>query len=415
MADGDLTEDDRPLDGLRIVEIATYIAGPTGGMALAQLGADVVRVDPLGGASDTRRLPLDAAGRSLYWAGLNKGKRSVEVDLATAEGQALVAALAAAPGEGGGIVLTNAVGPRSDWLRYEALREHRRDLIQVHIAGRRDGTPAIDPTVNCEVGLPLLTGPGDHEPPVNHVLPAWDLLTGLHAALGLLVAERVRARTGRGQLVEVALADVAVTTMAHLGFVADAVLHPGRRHRDGNHLFGTFGCDFATADGRRLMVVALTGRHWQALVEMTGTAAAIAALEAGLGVDLGTEQARYDHREVLAALLRPWFRARTAAEATRELRGRPVLWGAYRSVDELVGSPDSLLAGSDLFAPLDQPGAGRFPVPRSVLRLGRSATAPPARAPVLGEHTDEVLRADLGLSPAAVADLRARGVVGGRR
>jgi len=82
---------------------------------------------------------------------------------------------------------------------------------------------------------------------VNHVLPAWDLLTGLHAALGILAAERVRARTGRGQLVALSLADVAVTTMAHLGYVADVVAN-GRasRARDGNIVYGSFGCDFAT-------------------------------------------------------------------------------------------------------------------------------------------------------------------------
>lgn len=410
-----MEENDQPLDGLRIVEIATYIAGPTGGMALAQLGADVIRVDPLGGASDTRRLPLDAAGNSLYWAGLNKGKRSVEVDLSTGEGRALVTSLVASSGEGGGIVLTNAVGPRQEWLSYNALREHRSDLIQVHVTGRSDGTPAIDPTVNCEVGLPLLTGPSDHEPPVNHVLPAWDLLTGLHAAMGLLVAERVRARAGRGQLVTVSLAEVAVTTLAHLGLVADAVLHPGERRRDGNFLYGTFGCDFATSDGRRLMVVALTGRHWRALVELTGMAETVAALERSLGVDLTTEQARYDHRELFAALFRPWFAARTFPECVAELEGGRLLWGPYRTVDELVGAPDSLLGESDLFALVDQPGAGTFPVPRSVLRLSRSSTSPPTRAPLLGEHTDEVLGSLLALSPTTLTDLHARSIVRGAR
>ena len=129
---------------------------------------------------------------------------------------------------------------------------------------------------------------------MNHVVPAWDLLTGLHAALGILAAERVRARTGRGQLVALSLADVAVTTMAHLGYVADVVAN-GRasRARDGNFVFGSFGCDFATADGRRLVVVAITGRHWRELLDVTGAAGSVAALEASLEVDLADDAVRY--------------------------------------------------------------------------------------------------------------------------
>src|SRR4051812_38355469 len=114
-----------PLDGLRIIDVSTYVAGPSGAMTLAQLGADVIRIDPIGGATDIRRLPLDGKGNSLYWAGLNKAKRSVELDLAGAEGRALVAALLATPGPENGILLTNAVGQR--WLSYDELVTHRPD------------------------------------------------------------------------------------------------------------------------------------------------------------------------------------------------------------------------------------------------------------------------------------------------
>ena len=100
----------------------------------------MIRVDPIGGATDTRRLPVDASGTSLYWVGLNKAKKSVEVDLKTAEGRAIVTSLIAAPGPG--IVVTNSVG--QGWLSYDELRKHRSDLIHVHILGRSDGKPAVD-------------------------------------------------------------------------------------------------------------------------------------------------------------------------------------------------------------------------------------------------------------------------------
>jgi len=249
----------KPLQGLQILDISTYVAGPSGAMALALLGADVIRVDPLGGATDTRRLPLAPNGVSLYWCGLNRGKRSIEVDTTTDAGRAVVAALLANTGPEGGILLTNAVGQR--WLDYDELRRHRPDLIHVHIQGQNDGAPAVDYTVNAEVGLPLITGASDSTRPVNHVLPAWDLLTGLHAAIGILAAVRDRSANGQGRSITLSLADVAASTMAQLGFVADAIVNKATRLREGNYLYGTFGCDFETADGGRVMVVA-AGERW---------------------------------------------------------------------------------------------------------------------------------------------------------
>ena len=148
-------QDDAPLAGLRIIEVSSFVAAPLGGMTLAQLGAEVIRIDPLGGAPDTTRWPLSPGGKSLYWAGLNKGKRSVTLDLRSAEGQRTVADLVARSGPDGGILLTNAGYP---WLSYDALRDARPDLIHLRITGGHDGTPAVDYTVNAGIGFPLATG-----------------------------------------------------------------------------------------------------------------------------------------------------------------------------------------------------------------------------------------------------------------
>jgi 2-methylfumaryl-CoA isomerase len=402
-----------PLAGLRIIDLSTYVAGPSATMTMAQLGAQVIRIDPIGGATDTSRLPLDTHGNSLYWAGLNKAKRSVEIDTASPEGRRLVTDLVAAPGAGKGIVVTNAVG--QPWLSYEALSAQRPDLIQVHIAGRSDGKPAVDYTVNCEVGLPLLTGPVDFDRPVNHVLPAWDLLTGLQVALAVVSADRLRSSTGKGQHVTVSLADVAVATMAHLGFVADVVVNGHRRRREGNYLYGSYGSDFATADGQRVMIVALTERHWRNLVAMTGLTETIAALERSLDVDLAQEESRYEHREVLTALLSSWFAQRSFDEVTRGLDESRVLWGTYRTVEHLVTDPKSLMHATDLMVDVDQPGVGRFPVPRPVLDFAGWDDGTPAPAPRLGEHTAEVLREVLGFDDDQLTDLRARSVIGAER
>jgi 2-methylfumaryl-CoA isomerase len=372
------------LAGLRIVEVSSFVAAPLGGMTLAQLGAEVIRVDPEGGGPDIGRWPVAASGASLYWAGLNKGKRSVTVDLRSPAGQRRVADLVTEPGPGRGILLTNAVGRA--FLDDAVLRERRPDLIHLRIHGHRDGTPAVDYTVNAATGFPSVTGPPELAGPVNHVLPAWDVACGLYAALGIVAAERRRARTGAGCLLRVALRDVALATAGNLGFLAEAQLNGVVRERIGNHLYGGFARDFACRDGERVMVVALTRRHWRHLVAATGTGAAVEALERGLGADFGQEADRYAYREALAALFGRWFAARTVGEAGAEL-GTGVLWERYRSFAELVADP--ALAEDPLMSTVDQPGAGPYLAPGSPLTVdGRVPPAVPA--PELGADTGTV-------------------------
>ena len=137
-----------PLTGMQVVECASYVAGPTGGLTLAQLGAEVVRIDPLGGGHDYLRWPLAPSGESYYWSSLNKGKRSVAVDLRSPEGQELVVALITAPGPDRGLLIDNVVG--RPWLAHDALEARRPDLIHLRVQGHPDGRPAVDYTVNAE-------------------------------------------------------------------------------------------------------------------------------------------------------------------------------------------------------------------------------------------------------------------------
>ncbi|HVW42928.1 MAG TPA: CoA transferase, partial [Amycolatopsis sp.] len=306
-----------PLTGLHIVECASFVAGPSAGLALGQLGAEVIRVDPVGGAADYRRWPLAPQGASLYWTALNKGKRSAAVDLRSERGRELVTALVTAPGEDSGILVDNNVG--RPWLSYAKLAQRRADLIHVHVQGHPDGRPAVDYTVNAATGLPLITGPEGSAVPVNHVLPAWDLLTGMTAATGLLAAVHKRSRTGEGSYFALALADVALSGIASLGWVAEAELRGGDRPRLGNHLYGSWGVDFETGDGERVMVVALTGHQWRGLCELTGTVEVFRAMEQALGADFGSDVGRYEMREGIAAILRPWFASRGYEEVRKGL------------------------------------------------------------------------------------------------
>ena len=397
-----------PLDGLTVLEISSFIAAPLGGMTLAQLGAEVIRVDPVGGGADLGRWPLAPSGVSLYWTALNKGKRSVTLNFGTAEGRGLLSDLLAASGPGGGAVLTNA---GRDWLSYAGLARVRPDLIHLQIQGYRDGRTAVDYTVNAETGFPLITGPENLAGPVNHVLPAWDVTCGLYAAVGLLAAERRRARTGAGSAITLALADVALAVAGHLGFLAEAQVTGAERPRIGNHLYGGLARDFVTADGGRVMVVVLTGRHLADLGAATGLAGTFGELERLLGADFGQDGDRYRHRAVITALLEPWFAGRTLAQAEQALAATSVLWSRYRRFTDLT--QDGTLTANPLLAEIDQPGVGPLLAPGSPLAM--DGTTGPRPAPVLGADTGAVLTGLLGLTADDIAGLAERGVIGATR
>jgi len=400
---------DGPLAGLRIIELSSYVATPLCGLALAQLGAEVIRVEQLGGAPDRSRLPRAASGTSLYWSGLNKGKKAIAVDLTRAEGRELVADLVVSGGEDGGILVSNS--DRFPELTQAALGARRADAVQVLLTGRRDGGTAVDYVIQAETGFPLVTGPRGHAEPVNSVLPAWDVAAGLYLATGLLAADRERRRTGRGRQIRVALEDVALSTAGALGYLTEAQLGPFDRGPSGNDVFGTYGRDFVSSDGVRFMLVVLTASHWRRVLETTGLTDAMHAVEKALDTSFDDEGERYRCRSVIGSLLEEAFGRVPWAELEPRLRQTRSLVSPYRSFADLAADDAALLRRSDLFREIDQPGVGPHLAPGGpVLVDGHQAPARPA--PRVGEHTDQVVADRLGLDPDRLAGLRAAGVVG---
>jgi len=399
------------LEGMRIVEGSAFVAAPLGGMTLAQLGADVIRFDPIGGGLDRGRWPITSEGRSLFWAGLNKGKRSIQVDLGSPAGRELIAELITAPGPDGGLFLTNF--PARGWLAYEALAARRPDLIMVNITGNADGSSDVDYTVNPATGFPWATGPRHLSVPFNHLLPAWDAITGALATTSLLAAERHRARTLAGQYVRLALSDVAFWMVGNLGKIAEVQINRHERIKDGNYLYGAFGRDFSTSDGRRIMIVALTGRQWRSLVQATGLGEAFASIEKVMSVDLGDEGGRFAARELIGATLKPWVHSRSLAEVRELFDAHDVCWGPYQTFTQLVEQDPRCSLDNPMFADVEQPGIGTYRMPGSPLVFGDAERMAAQRAPTLGEHTEGVLADVLGLSDAEIGRLLSDGVVAG--
>jgi 2-methylfumaryl-CoA isomerase len=402
---------DAVLSGMRVVEGSAFVAAPLGGMTLAQLGADVIRFDQLGGGLDHDRWPLAADGQSLFWAGLNKGKRSIQLDLRSDEGRELAQAIITAPGPRGGLFLTNF--PARGWLAHETLSARRPDLVMVALTGNADGTSEVDYTVNPATGFPWATGPRNLAEPLNSVLPSWDVAMGTLAAVGLLAAERRRNVTGRGTLVRLSLSDVAFAMVGNLGRIAEAQLGGTDQPKDGNYLYGAFGHDFATRDGRRVMVVALTARQWRALQAATGLGEACAGIERVTGYALDTESGRFEARDLIAALLRPWFAARDLEAIRATFSGTSVSWGPYQTFSQLVEEDPRCSPANPMFEEVEHPGVGSYLMPGSPLDFGGVPRAPVRRAPLLGEHTEEVLADVLRLGEPEIARLFDRGVVAG--
>jgi 2-methylfumaryl-CoA isomerase len=392
-----------PLDGITVVEVSSFVAAPLCGVTLAQLGADVIRVDPIGGAADFRRWPLAASGSSIYWTGLNKGKRSATIDLRSPEGQVLVQRLVV---EGDGIVVTNAAG--WDWLSHDRMAALRSDVIHVQLLGRGDGSTGVDYTVNAAVGFPFVTGPADHRGPINHVLPAWDVCSGLYAALAVTAAVYRRDQAGHGAEISLALEDVALAVGGHLGFLTEPQVNGTQRPRLGNSIYGQYGQDFTSRDGVSFMVVTLTGRHFRDLVAVTGTATAVSAVAEALGADFSAEGDRYRYRDVLSGLFSAWFSEHPAADITDALSATTVLFERYRTFAEVAH--DDKVVGNPLFTRMHQPGIGEYFAPAMPASIDGSHPAS-AAAPTLGQDTADLLAERLGLSPAEITRLADAGTI----
>jgi 2-methylfumaryl-CoA isomerase len=303
--------------------------------------------------------------------------------------------------------------PARGWMSFEALSARRKDLIMMRLVGNFDGTAAVDYTINCSSGLPIATGA--NADPVNHVLPAWDVAAGLYLTTGLLAAERVRRREGRGQEVVLALSDVMLATIGNLGYIGDVQINGVSREPIGNYLYGAFGRNFTTADRREVMIVAISRRQWKELGKATGLTEKFEMIGPLMDVDLATEGGRYAARATIAAVLEPWVAARSLAEIERIFAKTGVLWGAYRDFRQLVEEDYRCTLANPMFAEIDQANIGRVLTPRSPLSFSCDQVLPPQPAPRLGQDTVAVLEDIVGLSRKDVDEFRRRGIFDDRQ
>lgn len=395
------------LQGVSVVESSAFVPAPLAGLALAQFGADVIRIDAIGGGIDYRRAPrVSTNGRSLFWTSLNAGKRSVAIDFRRPEARELVQELVCRTGN----LLTNRA---ASWLNHSILMKRRPDLITCLIEGNPDGSSVMECTLSSATGFPLLARENASERPVNSQLPAWDVITAYQAAFAFVGAINRRLVKGEGSLIKLAMSDVAFSTMSHLGLLTEADVLNRDREPVGNNIYGAFGRDFVTSDGQRLMVAAITATQWRSLVSCCGLEAEMLQLETRLHLDFSNEIQRYEGREGIVELLEPWFRKRSFVEVGRQLDQFQVSWGKYSSVKQLLEEDTRVGLTNPIFETLITEGVGAHISAKLAARFDGVIQTPGSPAPLLGEHTDEVLYDVLGLSEIEVARLHDSGVVAG--
>ncbi len=392
------------LNGLSVIEASSFVASPTAGLYLAQMGAEVIRVDQIGGGPDFRRWPVTKGNDSLYWENLNRAKKSVALDLGSPQGRELLQELVRKTGQ----FVTNF--PAEGFLSHAKLAEGRADLVTVRVMGWADGSPALDYTVNNSVGYPMMTGAGPD--PVNHVLPAWDLLTGAYAAFAMLAGIQKRAQTGEGLEVRIPLSDVAIGTVANLGGIAEVLYTGANRPRLGNAVYGLFGRDFVTADSVRTMIVVVTPRQWANLVAALKLESAIGAIEAERGVSFAKDDGlRFNHRDALYPLFEAAIGARTHADLAAAFDAGGIVHSAYRTMLDAANDP-ALVANNPMFGTAENPSGFNYPAAGSFATVPQLDRQAPQPAPRNGANSEEILAERLGLSSGAIAALIDAGTVG---
>jgi 2-methylfumaryl-CoA isomerase len=388
------------LSGLRIVEGSAFVAAPLGGLTLAQLGAEVIRFDPIAGGIDFKRWPLTKAQASLFWAGLNRGKKSIQVDLKSQKGRELISNLITAPGEGSGIFLTNLAA--KDQLSYEELRKKRSDVIMISLTGNYDGSSEVDYTVHPSFGYPVITGPRTSNTPINSVLPTWDLILGNLVAIAILAAERKRRLTGEGELISIALSDVALSIVGALGRLSQAYIGEEVVAPDGNYLYGSFGKNFLTADNKQIMLVGLTTRQWSSLKLALNIEDTLIELQKSLSADFEDEGQRYVHRESIALVIEKTVIAKKLEDLVPAFIAHKVSWSRYQSFGELLNNDIRASNENPIFSLKNQPGIGTTPTIASPIRFRFSHNLEPEPAPLFGEHTEKILKEILKISPEEI-------------
>lgn len=395
----------RVLDGIRVLDLSRVLSGPYCSLQLADMGAEVIKVEQPGGWDDRSLGPFAPNGVSItYGMMVGRNKKAITLDLRNAKGMELFRKLVRVSD----IVLENfsPEGRKAMGISYESLKSLNPRIILVSVSGFGQDGPgrlrlSFDPAAQAVSGAMAYTGFPDG-PPTRAQVAYVDFGAGIQAALGAMYALYHRERTGVGQAVDVSLLDVAVGFTAGLGGPAEYRLNGVLRPKIGNHSYYNFSNAFKTKDG--WIVVSVVGNAlWKRFVAAT-------AIEGLMGdARFETDEARFLNREHFEPQVAEWMAQRATEEIESLLESARVPCGRVNTVADVLDDPQ--VAARQMLVDLEYDGVGRVPVPGVVVKLSETPGRIERRAPSVGEHNEEIYCGLLGVSPKELGRLRNQGVV----
>jgi len=393
-----------PLAGRRVLDLSRVLAGPWCTMILADLGAEVIKVENPKGGDDTRHWgPPFAGGEAAYYLCANRNKKSVAIDLSRPEGQALIRRLAARSDV---LVENYKLGGLDRYgLDFASIAEVNPRVVYCSISGYGRVSPiaerpGYDYVIQAEGGLMAITGEVDGEPMKVGVAVA-DLFTGMAAAQAILAAVIAADRDGVGQHIDLALHDCQLAMLANVGSAALVSGNEPRRFGNGHPAIVPYQL-FHAADGDLVIAV---GNDRQ----FGGFCALLGRSDLAADARFATNKARLENREALLGEIVPLLAARPVALWLERLRAAGVPCGEVRGVGAALAAPEAV--ARNMVAAVPHPTAGTVSLVASPLKLSATPVVDPVAPPLLGEHGELVLGGLLGLDPAEIAALRESGAI----
>jgi crotonobetainyl-CoA:carnitine CoA-transferase CaiB-like acyl-CoA transferase len=407
-----------PLSGIRVIDFGRFIAGPYCAMLLADMGADVIRVDRRHGSEDRYIAAITESGEGGGFLSLNRNKRNLTLDTSKPESAEIIRRLV----KGADVVVANLPNNvlKSMRLDYESLKASKPDIILARIStfgpdGPYANRVGFDTVVQAMSGAMSLTGfagtstperakaarSGDPGAPVRDIVPFEDYGTALHTAFGVMVALYHRAQTGEGQIVDGSLLATGITYVQ--GLLAERSVLGVERRQLGNTSFYAAPSDaYKTKDG--WIVVSAVGN------DMFARWARLVGREDFIGDPrFAGDQLRADNRKAITEAMNAWLAIRTTEQAIAELEKARVPAGPVMDLQQVLDDPQ--VKARELLRYVEHPGAPKpVPLADTAVRLSATPGGIRRRAAALGEHTDEVLR-EIGYNDNQIASLRAGEVV----
>lgn len=379
----------RILDGIRVLDFGRYIAAPFCCQLLADMGAEVIRVERPGGEPDRERGPFASDGQSLYYIALNRNKKGITLNLDAEPGRRAFADLVKQTD----VVVHNQPITRAQalGLDYPQLAKTNRKIISLAISGFGSVGPyasytSLDVAVQALSGAASMTGSGQASPMLAHI-PFEDFGTALYGALSVMMALFHRERTGQGQNVDLALYATGVSFVGAYGVLAEVALNGVVRKAVGNNVIFAVGGIYSCSDGQVAIACAAEGL-WRKLCRTVGRPELIDDPR------LQSDTARYEHRDLVNAAITGWSSQRAVAEVSRTLAEAGIPVGAVQSVDQVASHPQT--KALEMAPTIRQPGLGEVPVSGMAMKFSETPGSIDRPAPGIGEHNKEIYDRLLG-------------------